>query len=139
MIFHDAVHASTEYSAAQKDAWAPAPPDLAAWAARFERTTPWIALRDNTPVGFIEWHPCSYIDCCYVAPAYQRSGIATYMVQWIEVRARCAGVTALHVDASLGAHTFFKRLGFKTLRRCHPVRSGVVLRNFVMRKALVSR
>lgn len=136
-MFHEAVHRSSEYSTFQQEAWAPTPPDLAAWRMRFERTRPRIALHAGTPVGFIERHPQTYIDCCYVAPAFQHRGIATQMVKWVEAQARQAGVAALYVDASLGARPLFERLGFHVERRCHPTCAGVVLRNFAMRKPLL--
>lgn len=136
-IFHRAVHDSASgYTALQREAWAPTPPDREKWRARLAETRPWVALRHDQPVGFIEVDTLGRIDCCYVAPEAQRQGIARHMVLWVESWARQAGIPALHVDVSRTAQALFEGLGFRVVRRCHPVRRSQVLPNVAMQKRL---
>lgn len=47
-----------------------------------------------------------------------------------------SGYTALHVEVSRTAQALFEGLGFRVVRRCHPVRRGQVLPNVAMQKRL---
>lgn len=55
-LFHSSVHAidPTLYSEAQKEAWAPTPPEYAHWARRLTRKRPYLAVIDGRIVGFME-------------------------------------------------------------------------------------
>jgi putative acetyltransferase len=133
-LFHAAVHAidDSAYSAAEQEAWAPTPPDYAAWQLRLAQRQPWVALQDARVVGFIELEPDGHIDCLYVHPALQRQGIAGRLLQHLMQEAKKRGIAQLHVEASAVARPFFEARGFALQARNSVVRRGQTLINYRM-------
>lgn len=52
------------------------------------------------------------IDAVFVRPEYARQGIGQYMLEHLEVLARQAGLSRLHLDATLNAVQFYRSCGF---------------------------
>lgn len=137
-LFHAAVQAIDErdYTAAQREAWAPTPPDYAAWQHRLGERQPWVAEHSGRLVGFIELEPNGHIDCLYVHPAYQRQGIAGRLLRHLLQHARALGLGRLHVEASTTARPFFEAHGFNLQCENRVVRRGQTLINYRMRLCL---
>jgi putative acetyltransferase len=131
-LFHAAVHAidDRDYSAAQREAWAPTPPDYAAWQRRLAERQPWVAEHKGRAVGFIELEPDGHIDCLYVHPEHQRQGIAGRLLRHLLQQARHLGMTQLHVEASKLARPFFEAHGFSLQRENRVSRRGQMLINY---------
>ena len=118
-LFHAAVHAIPEtiYSKEERDAWAPTPPNYTEWASRLSVKKPFVAVKNNTLVGFIELEKDGHIDCLYVHPTYQRAGVASQLLQQVRTIADQKGLTTLTVEASRIAMPFFKQHGFTCLQK----------------------
>lgn len=133
-LFHNAVHGidSSTYSEAQKEAWAPTPPDYSDWQARLEETKPFVATLDNQIVGFVELSADGHIDCFYVHRDHQRKGIAQALFGHLFAVAKRNGVSRLYVEASKVAKPFFRKNGFVVMSENQVERKGQVLVNFSM-------
>ena len=137
-LFTESVHALTGdfYDASQRDAWAPNPPDYDAWQFRCELKRPFLFLRDGVITGFLELDTDGHIDCLYVRPGSERTGVGTSLVRHAEIVARGNGLGKLYVEASHGARGLFEACGFSVVRENHVERRGVGLSNWIMEKTL---
>ncbi|TFD64649.1 GNAT family N-acetyltransferase [Cryobacterium sp. Hb1] len=73
----------------------------------------------------------------FVAPQFQRRGVARQLIRHVETHARSVQVTELTADVSITARPFFERHGFTVEAEQHPVRGGVPLTNYKMKKKLL--
>jgi putative acetyltransferase len=140
-IFFDAVRvgAAAFYDERQRAAWAPTPPEPAAWATRLAAATVCVAVDDDdAAIGFITVDDDGYVDLAFVAPAAAGRGVGTVMTRWVESWARARGLSRLHTQASLGAQPMFRACGWTVLKTQQVKRDGVTLENAVMEKLLVS-
>ena len=80
-----------------------------------------------------------YIDMLFVAPRYQRHGVARQLIGRVEAHARRAQLIELTADVSITARPFFERHGFNVEAEQHPVSGGVPLTNYKMKKKLLDR
>ena len=142
-LFHAAVHARarSEYTQEQRDAWAPASCDAAAWSARLQANQPFIAeWREGDGAvgiaGFSDLQATGYIDHFFVAPAHAGQGVAHALMAHIHAQAALRGIPRLWADVSLTAEPFFARSGFAVEARQQVERHGVVLSNARMAKRL---
>jgi putative acetyltransferase len=87
-------------------------------------------------VGFSDVSPEGYVDMMFVSPHHQRCGVARQLLAHVEAHGRSEGTPALSVDASITARPFFERHGFTIEAELHPVKAGVQLTNYKMRKEL---
>lgn len=137
-LFHRSVHAvNTEcYSAKQKEAWAPTPPDYTFWRERLKVKRPFMALVNDVLAGFIELEPDGHIDCMYTHPKFQGKGVASILYDYVENIAKTKGLMHLCVEASKVAKPFFEQRGFETTCQNQVQRRGVTLVNFSMQKRI---
>ena len=63
------------YGAEQIEAWAPASPDLEAWASRFQSGEVLIAEVNGAVAGFVRVEENGLVDLLYVHPENERRGI----------------------------------------------------------------
>ncbi|MDP1566076.1 MAG: GNAT family N-acetyltransferase [Polaromonas sp.] len=137
-VFHSAVHQLTarNYSAEQREAWAPLAHDAAQWAVRLQARQPFVAELDGEVAGFADLQDSGYIDLFFVAPAFAGRGVAKALMAHIHASAADRGITALSADVSLTAEPFFSKSGFTVEQRQQVERAGVVLDNARMSKVL---
>ncbi|WP_233193141.1 GNAT family N-acetyltransferase [Cryobacterium sp. Y29] len=129
--------AAADYSPDQIQAWArPGARDLPTWHASMRERNSYVATVDGVPAGFSDVNSAGYIDMMFVAPRYQRQGVARQLIARVEAHARRAQLTELTADVSITARLFFERHGFTVEAKQHPVRGGVLLTNCKMRKKL---
>jgi putative acetyltransferase len=83
--------------------------------------------------------PDGYLDMMFVAPRFLGCGVAWRLVRHAEESARAAAMTELTADVSITARPFFERQGFTVVATQHPVKAGVRITNFRMRKSLPER
>nr|WP_256336089.1 GNAT family N-acetyltransferase [Microbacterium sp. cf332] len=95
-----------------------------------------VAVAGEEVVGFSDVDGDGYIDMLFVSPRHLRRGIARTLLCFIEQRARSAATPELTSDVSIAARPFFESVGFRVVREQHPVKEGVELTNYRMRKAL---
>ncbi|WP_432455176.1 MULTISPECIES: GNAT family N-acetyltransferase [unclassified Agarivorans] len=138
-LFTAAVHAIDDevYSPLQKQAWAPEPFDETLWRSRLLPERCFLALHEQTLLGFIELDG-DYIDCCYVHPQFQGQGVASALYQHIETLALQRGLERLWVDASKRAKQFFVGQGFMLLKQNQVHIRGQTLENYSMSKDLTA-
>jgi putative acetyltransferase len=137
-IFFSAIHhtAAAQYTPAQINAWAPLAHDPAAWEQRMRGIRPFVAIAQDTIVGYADLQHDGYIDHFYVSPLVARQGVGSALMQHLHEQARSCSITALYADVSLTARPFFERWGFLVERTQSVTIRGVVLQNFRMSKAL---
>lgn len=142
-VFTAAVHGSTVayYDAAQREAWAPLPPDLQRWQQRLTQPElcTLIAIRDSMPAGFISYEPNGHIEYLYTAPDSQRYGIASALYRAAELELSSMGVKELFTEASLVAQPLFLKQGFHIVEAQVVEVRGVQFRRHAMRKVLADQ
>lgn len=133
------VTAAADYTAAQIEAWSqPNTRDLGEWNVSMLSRMSFVAEVDGHVVGFSDVDREGYIHMMFVAPNYQRHGIAGVLLKHAEQRARAGGATALSANVSITARPFFERHGFVVEAERHAEVRGVTMLNFSMRKVLSS-
>lgn len=129
--------AGPDYTEAQREAWAPDFPETHLWQARLADQKVWLAeTGDGEVLGFMTLRRDGHIDLAFVAPGRIGSGIAYALYLELEAQARADGLTELTSDASTRAKAFFERQGWEVVEAQQPVRNGVTLHNWRVRKAL---
>lgn len=112
-LMFDAIHnGPTKYTAAQSQAWAPAPKSGPDWAARLDTQHVILAEHEGEIVGFMTIEPGGYIDFAYIRPRAQGSGLFRRLftdgLAWAEARKE----PVLSTHASLMAQPAFAAMGF---------------------------
>lgn len=124
-----------DYQPEQIAAWAQVP-DSEAWShARLNQST-WVAIDQKKLIGFIDLLPSGYIDMLFIAPEYQKQGIASLLLCNIEKIALNNGLTQLTTHASITARPFFEHHGFQVDIEQKVKKRGQYFTNFAMSKEL---
>jgi putative acetyltransferase len=137
-LFTNAVRigAAEHYDEVQRNAWAPASPDLLYWKRRLDPLTTRIAEIDGSIAGFIAFETSGHIEFLFTAPEHVRKGVASALCAHATAELIASGVSELSTEASLVARPFFERQGFEVIEEECVERRGSLLRRFRMRKAL---
>lgn len=131
--------AAADYSPEQIQAWArPGQREVGRWDASMQKRNSFVVATSGEVIGFSDVDEHGYIDMMFVAPEHQGRGVARALLGEAERRAREFGATDLAADVSITARPFFESRGFVTEQRQEPIRQGVKLVNFRMRKSLRS-
>ncbi len=129
--------ASADYTAEQIQAWAaPEARGLDRWGAAMLNRGSFVAIVGGQMAGFSDVGGNGYVDMMFVAPTFLRRGVATKLLAHGENLARARNVRGLSADVSVTARPFFESQGFVVVTQQHPVKRGVTLTNFKMRKCL---
>jgi len=96
--------------------------------------SPFVAEVNHRIIGYADLQNNGLIDHFYVSGGYVRQGVGSRLMAEIEKEARNSGLHELTSFVSLTAEPFFLHHGFRIVRRCFPVRHGVMLPNALMRK-----
>lgn len=139
-IFFLAVHqgAAGHYTAAQRRAWAPAPPATPAWADKLSRGHTLVAERDGMLAGFMCATDEGYVDLAFTHPDHLRQGVASTLLTDHETRARALGLERLTTHASRAARPFFAAHGWQVDAPERVDRRGEMLERFAMSKPIVT-
>lgn len=118
-IFQASIQDLTEedYDEAQREAWAAAADDEAAFGARLGGLLTVVATMHGAPVGFIALEGRDHVEMLYVYPRLARQGVGSLLYDAIEKLARGRGATQIVVDASDTARPFFEIKGFEPQHR----------------------
>lgn len=124
-----------DYSEAQQQAWMAAAEDEE-FGKRLASDLTLIATLEGSPVGFASLRGTDHIRMLYVHPAVSGQGIATMLVDALEKLAGGRGATALTVDASDTAQSFFAKRGYTAQQRNSVTINDEWLANTTMKKTL---
>lgn len=139
-LFYDTVRSVNlaDYSPQQVAAWAPEVPDPDVWHRRMVSRTTLVAEENDEVVGFAELEESGHLDMFYLHRDAIGRGLGSRLYEAVESEARALGVGCISTEASITAHPFFGRQGFRVLQEQTVWRGGVGLTNFVMEKPLES-
>lgn len=130
-LFYETVHAVTEYTPRQRQAWATGTVDLDAWNRSFLSHRTVIAELNGWLAGFGDMDETGYLDRLYVHPDCQHRGVATAICDALEHGCPAERFTT---HASLTARPFFAARGYRVVKEQQVERQGILLTNFVMEK-----
>lgn len=88
-----------------------------------------VAIEDNTVVGFGDIDNTGYLDRLFVHKDYQRQGIASELCNRLE-----NGFVKITTHASITAKPFFLHRGYRLVKEQQVMRNGISLTNYVMEK-----
>jgi putative acetyltransferase len=129
--------ASADYTPEQVQAWAqPEHREVGTWHAAMLARSSIVATVGGELAGFSDVSPDGYVDMMFVSPPHQRRGVARQLLAHVEAHAHSEGIPALSADVSITARPFFERHGFTVEAEQHPVKAGVELTNYKIRKVL---
>lgn len=137
-LYRESVHGLGRLAYGQREieAWARYPEHLEEFAERLSRGTALLVERDDGVAAFGQLDPADHIALLYTRPHHARRGYATIIYDALERTAIGAGSRALEVEASRVARPFFAAKGFAVVAVEAPVRHGVAIERFRMRKML---
>ncbi len=137
-VFRDAVInlAPQAYTDDEVDAWARCADDTAAFARQLSKGKVFVAEEDSAVVAFGQLEPTDHIAFIYCSARFARRGYGTAIYRRLETIAMQQGADALHTAASRVARPFFEKLNYTVVAAERPVRRGVALERFKMRKPL---
>ncbi len=119
-----------DYSYEEKEAWINGIDETRFYAALKLHDT-YVAAYDSEIIGFADMADDGYLDHLYIAPSFQKSGIAGLLCDVLE--SQFQGIE-LSVHASICAKPFFEKRGYQVVKKQQVERLGVQLTNFVMKK-----
>lgn len=137
-LYFDSVRRGTtaHYTSEQREAWAPAIPELAGWRDRMSGLKTWIAEADGRIIGFMSLAPNGHLDLAFVHPDWIGKGVAAQLYRHLDAYARQSGLSVLTAEASLLARPFFERRGWQVLAEQMAERNGVALPKFSMKNII---
>lgn len=140
-LFYETVHSvnSKDYSQLELDAWAPKEEKefkMKSWQESLGKNITFVAKINNKIVGFSDITQNGYLNRLYVHKDYQGKGIATALVEILEVEAKKLNLLEIDTEASITAKPFFEQRGYKIVCSQTVERKGVKLTNFKMKKRI---
>lgn len=136
-IYYNTIHNFNiqDYSQEQVNVWAPKSSlEATGWAKKFERTQPFVAIMDNTVVGFAEFEPDGHIDCFYCHHQWMGYGIGSALMRAIFEKAKQKNIFRIFAEVSITARPFFEKQGFITIKEQTVILEGIKLTNYKMEK-----
>lgn len=135
LMFHTIRHINIcDYSQAQVEAWAPDDLDDAVWLKRVSGLNPFVAVIDNTVVGYADLQPSGLIDHFFCHHEYQGMGVGRTLMEHILSIAKLRKLKRIHSEVSITARPFYEHFGFKVVQEQQVEIRGQKLTNFVMEK-----
>lgn len=141
-LFYETVHAvnKQDYSQEQLDAWAPKEEKslkLNTWSTSLRQNITYVAELNGYIVGFSDMTMEGHLDRLYIHKDFQGQGVASALVNKLELKARELDLHEMDTEASITARPFFERLGYELVAAQSVERKGVLLMNYRMRKKLM--
>ena len=137
-LYYETIHRvnARDYTPDQIRAWAPRAFPDAFWQRRFRRYAVFVAEDAESVVGFAELSATGAIDCFYVHHGAQHRGVGAALMARIERQARSRGNACLTADVSITAEPFFRRMGFRVIRRQMKLYRNRMFKQAAMEKRL---
>lgn len=132
-LFYDTVHNvnKKDYTLEQLNVWATGKVDLGKWNESFLEHYTVVAIDNDKIVGFGDIDKTGYLDRLYIHKDYQRRGIATAICNELESKVNTAQIST---NASITAKPFFRKRGYKIIKKQQVEREGIILINYIMKK-----
>ncbi|MEK4034757.1 GNAT family N-acetyltransferase [Methylocystis sp. IM3] len=127
-----------DYDADQREAWASAADDEAAFAARLAGALTIVALVGGEIAGFASLKDNKTFDMLYVRPDLAGQGVGGALADAIEKLATARGTEKLTVEAADSARDFFAARGYVAQSRNTVTIAGEWLGNTTMTKELAA-
>lgn len=124
-----------DYNNGQIEAWAPAEiseAELELNLQRIRTNKPFVAILDNTVVGFADIQADGYIDQFFCSMNHQGQGIGKALMKTLLEKARAEKIPTIYSDVSITAKPFFLRFGFTVKKRQEVCVRSQILVNFRM-------
>ena len=136
-LYYSTVHAINirDYTQEQINLWAPANGDPKKWIEKAQESVAYVALIDDTIVGFANITHEGYVDSFYIHHAYQRRGIGARLMARIE-KVVAKTVHTLTSDVSITAKPFFERYGYVVVKEELTDSCGTQFTRYAMEKRL---
>jgi GNAT superfamily N-acetyltransferase len=125
-----------DYTPLQLAAWAGSADDKERWLKLIDEQFFYVAEIHEQLCGFASVTDEGYLDTLYVHKDFQDKGIASLLLNTIELKAKELGLTKIHTDASITAYPFFMKHGFAVTETYIKQRNGVEFLNRKMKKEL---
>ncbi len=132
------VLAAEDYDADQREAWASAADDEAAFATRLAGALTIVALVGGEIAGFASLKDNQTFDMLYVRPDLAGQGVGGALAEAIEKLAAARGTKKLTVEAADSARDFFAARGYVAQSRNTVPIAGEWLGNTTMTKELAA-
>jgi putative acetyltransferase len=135
-LYYQTVHFinSRDYPEEQISAWAPRIYEDSFWRIRFKKHQVYVAEQDGIITGFAKFENTGHIDCFYVHHEWQGRGVGTQLMAHIESAARRRKIHRLFADVSITAMSFFRKMGFRIVRRQKRIYRGCSFKQFYLEK-----
>jgi len=125
-----------DYNSEQIEIWTSSTEDQNRWSNIILNQLVLIAIFERHIVGFATLMDSNHIDLFYVHKDYQGKKIAGMLYAEIEKEALREKQKVLSSNVSITAKHFFKRMGFKVIKRQTVLRKKVKFTNYKMKKEL---
>ena len=137
-LFYDTVHKVNirDYTQEQVDVWAPMDMNIEDWMRGLSSKFTYVAEENNKILGYGQLELNGHIHHFYCHKDFQRKGVGTQILEWIESKARALGINKLFTEASITAKPFFEKKGFSLIREQQVECRGQNFINFVMEKVI---
>ncbi|MBA3604080.1 MAG: GNAT family N-acetyltransferase [Parachlamydiaceae bacterium] len=138
-IYYNTIHEvnAKDYSEIQLDAWAPKSSiETEGWSKKFAKSNPFVAVIDETLVGFAEFEPNGHIDCFYCHHEWIGFGVGKALMNAIHENAGNNNISKIFAEVSITARPFFEKHGFTVTEKQKVSIDGKELINFKMEKVL---
>ncbi|EDL66321.1 GNAT family N-acetyltransferase [Bacillus sp. SG-1] len=138
-LFYETVHNvnARDYSQDQLEAWV-SKRDInemrERWIRSFDENFSYKAIAKAKIVGFADMDSSGLLDRLYVHKDYQGQGVASALLNKLEVAARKNDIQDLETFASITAKPFFENKGFQVIFSQKVLKRGVELTNYKMVK-----
>jgi len=131
-VFYSSIHqiCSKDYSRDQVEAWAPKHLDSNIWRQKIQSICPFVAVLENTIVGYADIQPDGKIDHFYVHGNHQSKGIGKALMSNIFEKA--TKLDRLYSEVSHTAKPFFIKYGFNVIKQQQVQIRGMTLTNNIM-------
>ena len=127
---------AADYTPVQIDAWLHGSNDTTRWGQSLLQHYTLVATIGNNIVGFGDIDDTGYLDRLFVHHLFGRRGIATALINKLELYACNQGILQVTTHASITAKPFFEKCGYTVVKTQQVVREGITLRNYVMQKTI---
>lgn len=138
-LIYDSVHTLcvNEYTKEELDAWVPPNMSMPSFRSSLGRCYAIVALDERKEiVGFMSTERDGYVNRLYTRPDCAGRGVATELLENTEKWARKRSISALSLESSKSAESFYEKKGFKKIGVITSVKNGIDFTSAKMRKEL---
>jgi len=123
-----------DYTKEQIESWSPIRTNYQRTRKTFENNTSYVALIDNEIVGFGDIDKEAHIKRLYTHKDYQGKGIATKILEKLEIEAKNNGFNETTLESTITAKTFYESKGYICLGKKQVIFKGIPSEDWEMKK-----